>query len=563
MLAAATLAAATAAAGATSAVAPQLVVSTNWSTWSDDHVVSVDGLGRIRSLAVGTLPAASPDGRLVAFVRNRGLWVMSTAGGPARLLTVPDGDVAWRRAPVWSPDGHHLALALAGSVELVDAESGTTVQLDGATAAGYSPDGSRVAFVDARGLVVANADGSAQAVVDPQWRDAVGVSWSPSGRSIALAATSAGGGVDEAVVSPDGTPQWTFSTGSGYGSAPAWSNDGRLAWLSGNAVQVATPTGRVRAVARALDLGWPEPAPAWSPDGSHIALHPRGAAIEIVSSAGGPVRFLRPKSPADVVTSGVDSLGSGWLVAAHTRSRDLELALVRADGSGFRALTRNTFDDVDPVWSPDGRTILFARLGASRHGLYTMSTDGGAVHRLTDGADRAPAFSPDGRAIAFSRGDSVMVMSAGGGPPRDVAQVGVRLRQLSWTEDGAALVYSEGWVLRRLTLATGAVSTIDVGGEAVRPVISPDGSLIAFHGYLNAKYFRDPNAYGVYVVHLDGSDPRKVVAGFYGPTSWSPDGWLLAATDGVQLLIAPSDGSAPSGTPLLPNARTPSAAFRP
>ena len=34
---------------------------------------------------------------------------------------------------------------------------------------------------------------------------------------------------------------------------------------------------------------------------------------------------------------------------------------MNADGSGQRNLTRNPARDMDPVWSPDGRRIVFDR----------------------------------------------------------------------------------------------------------------------------------------------------------------------------------------------------------
>jgi dipeptidyl aminopeptidase/acylaminoacyl peptidase len=69
-------------------------------------------------------------------------------------------------------------------------------------------------------------------------------------------------------------------------------------------------------------------------------------------------------------------------------------------------LTLNTADstEVDPVVSPDGRTIAFA---SDRDGedfeIYAVNVFTGEVERLTDNAvdDRDPFWSPDGQRISY------------------------------------------------------------------------------------------------------------------------------------------------------------------
>ena len=58
--------------------------------------------------------------------------------------------------------------------------------------------------------------------------------------------------------------------------------------------------------------------------------------------------------------------------------------------------------DVDPAWSPDGRTIAFARQDHGPQTIYLTRPDGSATHRLTLG--RSPSWSPDGKKLAFVRG---------------------------------------------------------------------------------------------------------------------------------------------------------------
>jgi dipeptidyl aminopeptidase/acylaminoacyl peptidase len=79
-----------------------------------------------------------------------------------------------------------------------------------------------------------------------------------------------------------------------------------------------------------------------------------------------------------------------------------EIWMMGVDGSGLRQMTRGQHQDTSPIFSPDGRQLLFAsdRDGASQ--LYLMPVDGGEPRALTDfptGVSH-PVWSPDGRWIA-------------------------------------------------------------------------------------------------------------------------------------------------------------------
>src|SRR5262249_15351725 len=72
-----------------------------------------------------------------------------------------------------------------------------------------------------------------------------------------------------------------------------------------------------------------------------------------------------------------------------------------------RALTRFTFDpsvDTNPVWTPDGRRLLFSSERAGAHNLYWQAADGkGPVDRLTESpnAQIASDITPDGTRALF------------------------------------------------------------------------------------------------------------------------------------------------------------------
>src|SRR5262245_36938124 len=71
-------------------------------------------------------------------------------------------------------------------------------------------------------------------------------------------------------------------------------------------------------------------------------------------------------------------------------------------------LTRATFDpgiDAFPLWTPDGRRLIFSSERAGAANIWQSAVDGSAVERLTESPNvqRPSAVSPDGRRLIFSR----------------------------------------------------------------------------------------------------------------------------------------------------------------
>jgi dipeptidyl aminopeptidase/acylaminoacyl peptidase len=199
-------------------------------------------------------------------------------------------------------------------------------------------------------------------------------------------------------------------------------------------------------------------APAFSPDGSHIAF--------VVQRAGS-------SADADLYVMNVDGKGPTRLTSTGTNwdptwspdgtqiafrksvAGDEEIYVVGADGSGERDVSRSPQTwELAPSWSPDGTRIAFTSVRGNDQGpqVYVMNADGTGVKQLTDTADPhdSPQWSPDGDRIAFATQKNgvwgVDVMNADRSGIQRIAETPGRGASPSWSPDGSRIAYETGSV---------------------------------------------------------------------------------------------------------------------
>jgi len=87
-------------------------------------------------------------------------------------------------------------------------------------------------------------------------------------------------------------------------------------------------------------------------------------------------------------------------------ARGGDIYSIRPDGSGQRQLTSGPDIDSLPKVAPSGRYVVFERRAGedAAASLYTVRATGGGLRALTSGGDdREAAFAPDGKTIVFVR----------------------------------------------------------------------------------------------------------------------------------------------------------------
>jgi Tol biopolymer transport system component len=212
---------------------------------------------------------------------------------------------------------------------------------------------------------------------------------------------------------------------------------------------------------------------------------------------------------------------------------------ISPSGKGLKQLTKGAYSAGAPAFSPDGKRIAFARLGA---GIFSMNVDGSGLRALTtNGRDSFPAWSPDGKQIAFIRplasGWKVLVMSASGARARLLAQSPPAGRP-SWTRQGL-LIPTNGDLAKidprsgHVQKLFGALIDASVGMDST--AVSPDLSTITFVGALPPAPGDTGCGEGVpcprfalSVQDLRTHKAPRIIVPNGGPASFSPDGKRLA-----------------------------------
>ncbi len=368
-----------------------VLVAARSSFAQNDRLQAAD-LTRLRSVGSVTF---SPDGTRLAYtvMNNNGtgrpypqIWIMTVADGQTRRLGGAEEATANAQ---WSPDGQWIAFA--GS------EAGKS------------------------GLMVAHADGTGRRFLAPKLgtnsplpTTGNDVAWSPDSRQIAFIHALPGPETEDASGDPIVITRYLYKPDFAEGLSHF--NDNRRLHI----LLADVATGQVRQLTDGTHY---EHSIDWSPDGSKIAFVSNREPNEdqffnydlfTVTVATGAIDRLTATENAEYVPrwspDGKTLVYLGTkrgLTDLETTMEDEHVWVIGADGRNRRELGAAIDNrQEDPIWTPDGASVLFNVQERGETHLYRMPLDGGTPERVV--ADRGSVG-----AISVSRNGSIAYTFAG------------------------------------------------------------------------------------------------------------------------------------------------------
>lgn len=374
----------------------------------------------IQVLGLHAAPSLPLDQPLLAYLKDRDVWVQPLAGGPARQLTY-SGNVS---SVAWSTSGMWLAYQERQQLCLVKPDTAQRRVLStGVTDYAWSPTADRLAYTTPDGTTLVDA-GSKQRLELP---DIAATTWSPDGQRLAYVSRERLDGTRSR-----GEPLWAVTLG-----------------------QVEAATGSMHPVFKAgrpsdydlLPAGWSAKGDAilaWTDPMFSASVLADGTALWAIPLHDGEPRVLVEKML--IYRDGFDLSPDGThLVVSEGSDRctwtNKRITLVTLPNGERTPLTSKQVATVQPSFSPDGTQIAYvsgpalpglASGGAdvlaalSQRHLWVMNRDGSGQRPLTTDPryrDEQPRWSEDGRQIVFVRLDqqgnaSLWRIDAAGGEPQ-------------------------------------------------------------------------------------------------------------------------------------------------
>ncbi len=236
--------------------------------------------------------------------------------------------------------------------------------------------------------------------------------------------------------------------------------------------------------------------PVWSPDGKQVLFtRQRGGrfTLAVMTADGSDEKIItREKFPEYDACWSPDGTRLAFTHVAQTVGQgNLDVFLAKADGTDpqkfagdIGALSHEEY----PAWSPDGKRIVWSSTCDGNQELYIADIDGSNRARLTNdpALDAHAAWSPDGKRIFFATN--------------------------RWGDFEIAAMDADGGDITRVTNSRGLDDY---------PVLSPDSKWLAFTSN------RDGN-FEIYVAAADGSNPQNVTRdeSLDNFPAWTADGKL-------------------------------------
>ena len=392
------------------------------------HVEPPDGVKFVFGTNVGGI-ALSPDGRSAAFVGSgsgkSGLWVRSLEDMTARLFAGTEG----ASYPFWSPDSRSIAFftGLGDSLQRVDLAGGAPSKICDLVATGrsgaWSSDGKIVFGTVSSGLFqVPVTGGKPSSLTTPD--SSHGESsyrfpqLLPKGHFLYWVQNQQpeNSGVYVASLAKPAESVRVLATNTNAVYAPGGDGKDYLLWLRGNtlmAQEFDTETFKLAGEPHLVA----DPVSATGSNGAmDVAASANGLLLYAASNAVSQLTWLdRSGKPLTVVGEPGDwqtfrlSPDGRRVAASRARPGGADLWLIDVGRGVASRFTAGPGANQNPVWSPDGRSIVFTG-GAPRTVVRQETAETAGERRLMESrstiVDSPTDYSQDGRFVLFSESSS-------------------------------------------------------------------------------------------------------------------------------------------------------------
>ncbi len=306
-------------------------------------------------------------------------------------------------------------------------------------------------------------------------------------------------GSNERVLATLKEPQ-IFSRGGFYSSGPAWSPDGSV--IAVPAYSVTDNTHRDLVIVNVSDGSMKVINPkrwaviekvVWLADGKGFLInasdpqtpefqiwlvtYPEGEARRITKDPNDYIGLSTTSDSSTVLTTRTDRVSSVWIRSEGTNPTLSQIPATRYLG------------DAGISWTTDGK-FVFSSKTHGNYSIWTMDADGGNRRQLTfdDRMNIEPVVSPNGRFIVYAsfeaRHPHLWRIDADGGNPRQLTNGGDEDLP-RFTPDGNWVVYhsinEDKYSIRKVPI-DGGEPVILIEESSTQPDVSPDGKLIACFG---------------------------------------------------------------------------------
>ena len=240
------------------------------------------------------------------------------------------------------------------------------------------------------------------------------------------------------------------------------------------------------------------------------------------------------------------------LVFASTRHAERpDLYLKRIDGAAVTQLTADPDADLQPCFSPDGKSVIFASRRSGNWDLWMTGLTGGQAVQITSSPQHElhPSFVPDGKRIAYCaynpRGGTWELWTLQLDQPGSRRMIGDGLFP-EWSPRTDSILYQRArqrgghwYSVWRIDLEMGEPRfPVELASRSdmalIQPSWSPDGEWITFGSasepITTAGFGENPASEttlgDIWIMRADGTSPQRLTNGTgtsFGPV-WAPDG---------------------------------------